>query len=62
MMKESSLLGREFPERKPGQNSPQTIGEAIKQYYEEQLTHAGLERKRKVELEQIMTLHSMSFN
>ena len=56
---EEKVLQQGVPE-----SEPETIGEALKKYYEEQLNHSGLkaETGRKAVLLQILSQHSMALN
>ncbi len=66
METESVVEGRTAEQGLP-EKEPETIGEALKKYYEEQLSHAGNSNirvltPRMAELEKLMTQHCLSFN
>ncbi len=57
---EGGAAGQGLPEKEP-----ETIGEALKKYYEEQLNHADgvkIETGRKALLVQMLAAHSMALN
>lgn len=65
MENQESVEGREANEPGIPEKEPETIGEALKKYYEEQLTHSGeikTETGRKALLLQVLATHSMGLN